>query len=341
MAAGGIQAFVKSQRFVPGQRFLFVGSHPLQLVVADQLVRSGADVAGVLFAQSRRRALALLKSPAAAWCGRAKLFQAGGILRRLRLAGVPVRFGETLLRASGNECVDSVTVAPAGPDGVAEPAQGRTIDCDRVGVCFGFLASSELARQAGAAARWDAPRGGWIATHDEWMRSTVPGLYVAGEITGVAGAEVAAEEGRLAAVGCAMDAGKIGHARARRLAAGPRRALVSLNRFAGLLSLLSWPGDRCLDQWRSDESVNLCKCEEITVCDFVGQLRRNPDVTSASAAKLLTRVGMGPCQGRYCQFAVTRLVAGLSGETETAVGAFTARFPAKPMGISALLNADP
>lgn len=341
MAAGGIQAFVKSQRFVPGQRFLFVGSHPLQLVVADQLVQAGADVAGVLFAQGRRRALALLKSPGAAWCGRAKLLQAAGILHRLRRAGVPLRFGETVLRAGGSGRVENVTVAPVGPDGVADAAKSRIIDCDRVGVCFGFLASSELARQAGAAARWNARRGGWIVTHDEWMRTTVPGLCVAGEITGVAGAEVAAEEGRVAALGCALDLRRVDDARARRLADGPRRALGSLNRFAGLLSDLSWAGDRCLDRWPPDEAVNLCKCEEVTVGDFVEQLERNPEVTSANAAKLLTRVGMGPCQGRYCQFAVTRLVARLSGESEAVVGGFTARFPAKPMDISALLDSDP
>lgn len=340
MAAGGIQAFVKSQRFVPGQRFLFVGSHPLQLVVADQLVQAGADVAGVLFAQGRRGALELLKSPAAVWGGRAKLVQAAGILRRLRRAGVPVRFRETLLRAAGSGRVENVTVAPVGPDGVADPAKSRIIDCDRVGVCFGFLASSELARQAGAAACWNGPRGGWIATHDEWMRTTVPNLYVAGEITGIAGAEVAAEEGRLAALGCALDLDRIDDPRARRLADGPRRALKSLDRFAGRLSDLSWPGDRCLDQWQPGEQVNLCKCEEVTVGDFVEQLKRNPDVTSANAAKLLTRVGMGPCQGRYCQFAVTRLVARLSGESEAVVGGFTARFPARPMDISALLDSD-
>lgn len=341
MAAGGIQAFVKSQRFVPGQRFLFVGSHPLQLVVADQLVRAGADVAGVLFVQGRRRALQLLKSPAAAWRGRGKLVQAAGILRRLRRAGVPVRFGETLLCAKGKDCLDGVVVAPVGPDGTADRAKSRIIDCDCVGVCFGFVASSELARQAGAATAWNAPRGGWIATHDHWMRTTMPGLYVAGEITGVAGADVAAEEGRLAALACALDLGRIDASRANRLARGPRRALESLNRFGDLLSDLSWPGDRCLDQWQTDPEVNLCKCEEVTVGNFVAQLEQNPHVTAANSAKLLTRVGMGLCQGRYCQFAVTRLVARLSGEPEAVVGGFTARFPAKPMDISALLSSDP
>lgn len=338
MAAGGIQAFLKSQRFIPGTRFLFTGSHPLQLVVADQIVRAGGDVAGVLFVQSWRRALRLWTSPSVVWYGRAKLLQTAAILRRLRRAGVAVRFQETVVRADGGDRLESVTVAPTGADGVANPASGREIACDRLGVCFGFLASSELARQIGAAIRWNAQCGGWIVSHDKWMRTSMPGISVAGEITGVAGADVAAEEGRVAAIGCALDLGKIDSQRADRLAAASRRKLAYLNQFARLLSELSWPGDRCLDQWLSDRDINLCKCEEVTVGDFVDQLQRNPDITSASAAKLLTRAGMGPCQGRYCQFAVTRLVARHSGQPEQRVGGFTGRFPSRPVEISALVD---
>lgn len=341
MATGGIQAFVKSQRFVPGRRFLFVGSHPLQLVAADQMVQAGGAVAGVLFAQSRRRALKLLRFPAVAWRGRAKLLQTAAILRRLRRAGVQVGFEQTVIRADGEDRLENVTVAPVGANGVADAAAGREVACDRLGVCFGFLASSELALQAGARAHWKASRGGWIVAHDEWMRTSVPGVSVAGEITGVAGAEVAAREGQLAAIGCALELGKIGERRAQRDAAAARRALARLDRFARMLSELSWPGDRCLSQWLSNGEMNLCKCEEITVGDFLEQVRSNPDITTASAAKLLTRAGMGPCQGRYCQFALVRLLAAVRGIPERSVGHFSARFPAKPVPLDRLLSLSP
>lgn len=113
---------------------------------------------------------------------------------------------------------------------------------------------------------------------------------------------------------------------------------MTLNRFARLLSELFWPANPCLNQWLADGDVNLCKCEEVTVGDFVDRVRRNPDITSASAAKLLTLAGMGLCERRYCQFAVTGLAARHCGESGERVGAFSARFPSKPVEISALVD---
>ena len=203
------------------------------------------------------------------------------------------------------------------------------IECDRLGVCFSFLASSELARQSGADCIWDAARGGWIVSHNEWMCSSVPGIYVAGEITGVAGAEVAAEEGRLAGIGVAAALGKISASRAREISRAPRRQLQRLNRFAGMLSELSWPGMALLDQLMS-EPATLCKCEEVTVGAFLNMLQENPHIATASSAKLLSRAGMGLCQGRYCHYALTRLMARHLGVPEREIGDFTSRFPAKP-----------
>jgi len=339
MATGGIQAFVKSQQLVPGKRFLFVGSHPLQLVVADQVLQAGGEVAGVLFAQSYARVFELLRSPAVLLHNPGKFAQMAATLWRLRSAGVPIRFKQTLLQANGEAYLRSASTAPIGPDEIIRKDAVREIECDRLGVCFSFLASSELARQCGADCAWDAARGGWIASHDEWMCSSVPGIYVAGEITGVAGAEVAAGEGRLAGIGIAAALGKISANRAREISHAPRRQLRRTNRFAGVLNKLSWPGMALLDQLTS-EPVTLCKCEEVTVGAFLKLLKENPHVATASSAKLLSRAGMGLCQGRYCHYALTRLMARRLGVPECEIGNFTSRFPAKPVEISDLIGCD-
>lgn len=339
MAAGGIQAFIKSQQFLPGQRFVFSGSHPLQLVVADQIVQAGGEVAAVLFAQSRFRALELLRQPAVVLQNFGKFGQTAAILARLRRAGVPVRFQQTLVRANGDDALRSVTVAPVGADGLIRMQDSEDIDCDRLGVCYGFLASSELARQCGAECHWDSARGGWIARHDEWMRSSVEQVFVAGEITAVAGSDVAAAEGELAAIGCAAGLGRISPELAGKLAGPVRRKLQRLNRFARLLGALSWPGAGLLDQLMA-ETATVCKCEELTVGDILGLLQANPHIASVNSAKLLSRTGMGLCQGRYCHHALTRLLSRQLGVPEPAVGAFTARFPAKPIEIGRLANLD-
>jgi len=301
-------------------------------------VKAGGKVAGVIFAQPPWRVLQLLKAPSMALQNLDKFAHAAAALRRLRRAGVPVMFNRTVLQANGQKFLQSVTTAPVGQDGKVQRGDALEVECDRLGVCFSFLASSELARQAGADCTWDAARGGWIATHDDWMCSSLPGIFVAGEVTGVAGAEAAASEGRLAAAGCAAALGKISAKQADKIAQPARRQLRRLNQFARLLSEVSWPGESLLDQLIS-ESANLCKCEELTVGAFLNLLRKNPHVSTANAAKLLSRAGMGLCQGRYCQHAVIRLMARQLGVPESEIGNFTARFPVRPIDISALIDA--
>lgn len=337
MAAGGIQAFIKSQQFVPGERILLVGSHPLQVVIADQIINAGGKVAGVLFAQSQWRALQLLRHPKTLFRQASKFSQLTAAMARLRKAGVKVEFGRTLIKADGGDELQSVTVAALDKQGKLIQDTAREISCDRLGVCFSFLASSELVRQMEVDCVWNARQGGWLARHDEWMASSVRGLYVAGEITGVAGSDVAMGEGKLAALGCAVELGRLDAAAAEQSARSLRQQLGQLREFAGLLSQLSWPGDGFFDQLMTDDSV-VCKCEELSA----GALRRlfndNPAISTASSAKLLSRAGMGLCQGRYCHHSLTRLLSQLRGMEEQEVAGFTARFPTKPLTIAHLID---
>lgn len=338
MSAGGIQVFLKSQQFIPGKQICFAGSHPLQLIVADQVLDAGGSVKELLFLQRPGAAMKLLGTPTTLWHQFGKLKQAADALLRLRRAGVKVSFGASILRAVGQTQLESIEVCPIDRTGRLRAAMSRKIQCDRLAVCFGFLASSELARQVDADCRWDAARGGWIVSHDEWHQSSLAGMYVAGEITGVAGAEVAQAEGHLAAMGWALNSRRVSSQVAHQAAASSRRSLARLRRFAQVLSDISAPGDLLLRQLLGDD-VMLCKCEEVTAGEFRAALRAHKHVQTASAAKLLTRTGMGLCQGRYCQHMVRRLLAqgGSGGE---AVGGFSARFPAKPIRIDQLTGTD-
>src|SRR5688572_7172406 len=115
MGAGAIQGFVKSQQFVPGNRFVLAGSHPLQLVVADQLLTAGAHVAAVVFTQRRQHAWRMLRHPFVALRHHRQLLETSHILRRLRRAGVPVIFGHTIVRAEGADAVERATIAAINP----------------------------------------------------------------------------------------------------------------------------------------------------------------------------------------------------------------------------------
>lgn len=332
MGAGAIQAFVKSQQFVPGNRFLLAGSHPLQLVVADQLVKAGANVAAVLFTQRLRDAFGLFRSPLAMLQAAPQLAETARILSRLRRAGVAVRFGQTITGIDGDGAVERATIAPLAADGRFDASDTERIQCDRVGLCHGFSASSELARQAGAETRYRPHDGGWLVVHDPWFESSVADLFVAGEITGLAGADASLHKGRIAALGALYRLERIGSAEAEQRARSSRRRLRTYERFANVLNRLSRPPASLAQSLATDDTV-LCRCESVTCGSLQRALAEHAHIRDVNAAKLATRVGMGLCQGRYCGGQVMQLVAEARGLPIDEVGAFRMHFPAKPLNI--------
>lgn len=316
-AAGGIQALLKSQHILAGERILLAGTHPLQLVIAEQIHRAGGSVAAVLFAQPQRAMLApLLRAPTTAARRARDLLAGGSAMHTLRAAGVPVRFGTGLARVTGTDHVEA-----------AETSAG-TIACDAIGLCYGFVPQSALARMAGAQVVAAGPAGGWRATHDGWMRASVPGIHVAGEVTGVAGAEAARAGGTLAGLGMAQDLGLITPAAAETAARPARRALAQHRAFAALLDAIADPR-RYLPAPEADTLV--CRCEDVPLEPVVHAIATG---ASANAVKLATRCGMGLCQGRNCEPTLLRLLADAGRPADPG---FTARFPARPVTIADLL----
>ncbi|MBO4206575.1 NAD(P)/FAD-dependent oxidoreductase [Micromonospora echinofusca] len=339
LTAGGVQAFVKAQGLLPGNRFVLAGGHPLLLVVAAQLVRAGARVVEVALLPHRRDLVVGPAGLAAAVAGRGKLAEGLAALRVLRRARVPVRFGTVVRRADGDPDLASVTLAAVDRTGRPLPGTDRELPCDTLALGYGFVASVELARQAGCAVDWDSPAGGWVVRHDGWLRTSVRGIAVAGEVTGVAGAEQAAVEGRLAALGVLLDLGLLDAGRADALARPVRRELRRQRRFVRHLLDRFAPNRAALAGLVTEDTV-ICRCEEVRAGDVRQALRDHPHLHTANAVKLVTRAGMGPCQGRSCQPGLCQLVAEETGRTPEQVGAFTAQAPVKPVPLRALAAVD-
>lgn len=337
MGAGAIQGFVKSQQFVPGNRFLLAGSHPLQLVVADQLLSAGAQVSAVVFTQRKEQAWLMMRHPLVALRYHRQLLETSHILSRLRRAGVPVIFGHSILRADGAAAVERATIAAIDENGTVNSHRTEVFECDRIGICHGFLSSSELARQAGAEMHWKDHAGGWLARHDSWLESSIKNLFVAGEITGVDGADAALEKGRIAAIGILRSLGRVDDNRAHALVATARRRLSHLQSFAAVLQELARPPANLALQTMSDDTI-LCRCESIKLSELRQALAENKHVFSADAAKLLTRAGMGLCQGRMCGDNVARVIAEVRGVQVSEVGAFQAQAPVKPVPLATLVR---
>lgn len=158
----------------------------------------------------------------------------------------------------------------------------RELECDLLALGDGLVPQTRLARLIGCATSTDGVRV------DALQRTTVCGVSCAGEPTGIGGETVAYLEGRIAGAAAAGDIEG-----ARRLHGRTRRAqrfATALNETFGALRPALPHGDTIA-----------CRCEWVALT----QLRPHPD---ARTAKLQTRCGMGPCQGRSCAPALEHLL---------------------------------
>jgi NADPH-dependent 2,4-dienoyl-CoA reductase/sulfur reductase-like enzyme len=196
---GGAQVALKSQGCAIGKRVVMMGSGPLLYLVAAQYVKAGATVAAVLdtsTAMQRLRALPqLLAIPAALKKGIALI----GVLKRSR---VPVHRGVTPVRIDGTteHGVAGVQVALAN---------GSKLDiaCDAVALGYHLRPETQLADLAGCEFTFDDAAQQWLPQIDEDGRSSVKGVYLAGDGARVRGADAAERSGRLAALSALADLG--------------------------------------------------------------------------------------------------------------------------------------
>ncbi|GAB4242700.1 MAG: FAD/NAD(P)-binding oxidoreductase [Acidobacteriota bacterium] len=274
VGVGGLQRLLKHGLAVRGRRAVLVGTGPLLPAVGAELAGRGAEV--VLVAE-QAKAPRLARLAPALLRRPGKLFEAVGYLARLRN-----RYGTGWrpVRAEGTDRVERVTLQRGG--------RSLTVPCDVLGIGFGLVPNTEAARLLRCRLE-----GGYVWV-DERLATSVTGVWAAGELVADGGVEFAVASGFLAGA-YAAGATKVSGRLRRRL-----RAAAAFARVLGrVLSL-----DPELRAAVTDATV-VCRCEDVPW----GAVRTR---TSARDAKLQTRCGMGPCQGRVCGPAV-EFLAGWNG----------------------------
>ncbi|MGW0817938.1 FAD-dependent oxidoreductase [Streptomyces viridiviolaceus] len=302
--AGAAQALAKGERVVVGDRVVVAGTGPFLLPVAASLLEAGSQVLEVLEANTPRtvaRGWSRRPWELAAQAGKGgELAEYTALLLRHR---VPYRLGRTVIEARGDGRVEEVVTARLRADWSVVPGSERTVAVDAVCVTHGFSPQLELPVAAGCALR-TTPGGEFVAVDDD-QATSCPGVYAAGEITGIAGAPAARAEGALA--GWIAAGGHRGTATLRALRRGRDQGRAFAERLARAHPIgAAWP------EWLRPETV-VCRCEE---ADYASICRAAADraSTATRVAKLETRAGLGPCQARVCGPTVAELNARLSDE---------------------------
>jgi D-hydroxyproline dehydrogenase subunit alpha len=298
MGAGALQALVKSGLPVHRKRVVVAGTGPLLLAVASCLRKHGAEIV-IICEQASRASLARFS---------------------LSLLTFPQKISQALsLRKdlSGIRFVTDCWPAAAIGDGVLEQvtlARGNDVEnisCDYLACGFHLVPNTELPSLLGCRLR-----DGFVEV-DDFQRTSAPDVFCAGEPTGIGGLELSLIEGQiagLAAAGRVEDAAKLFRSRARL-----QRFKKRLDHAFALRPELKKP---------PQPATIVCRCEDVTY-GTLSQYR------SWRAAKLQTRCGMGPCQGRVCGPATEFLLGWTPDSVRPPV------FPARLQSLGTIRDIEP
>lgn len=278
MTAGGVQALLKGQGVLAGQRAVLIGTGPFLLTVASGLIDAGAEVTLVEANSILRWALhpwVLLTNPSKL---RDALYYQGRLRQAKKIRG---------------------TVKRVRPGLVVE-LNKKVLSADVVGIGYGFTPDLSVLLSLGANTRIDD--GNLVADIGGAQETSIKNVFAAGEVTGIGGVEASLVEGQIA--GLAAAGAKI----PSRLV----RQRKHWNRFAkALADVYRRP------EWLKNLTPDtvICRCEEVTVAkieETLGDL----GATDPRSVKLFARTGMGLCQGRFCSQTVAAVVKDRGGASD-------------------------
>ena len=192
MGAGAAQTMINVNHVKPGKKVVMLGSGNVGLIVSYQLMQAGCEVAALVEAAPKIGGYAVHAA-------------------KIRRAGVPIYTNHTIVEAipGTDGCVSKVIIAKVDEHFKPIPGTEETLEADTVAIGAGLKPSVELPRLMKCEFTFNGPFGGYIPLHNERMETSVKGIYVAGDATGVEEANTALEEGKIAGVSAAEALGYI------------------------------------------------------------------------------------------------------------------------------------
>ncbi len=261
--AGGLQAMVKGGMSVKQKRVVVAGTGPLLLAVADYLKSKGAIIQAIA---EQASGFHIRRFALGLWHSPAKIGQAAAL--RLRLRGVPYLTDCWVTEAAGSGKVEEVKLTRNG--------RAWSTDCDYLACGFHLIPNTELASVLGCKIE-----KGFVTVND-LQQTSVENIFSAGEPTGIGGVEASLIEGTIAGLAASGETDAASSYFAQRTKT--RKFGDSLNAAFALRDEL---------KTLAEPETIVCRCEDV-------EYGRLTEFTNFRDAKLQTRCGMGPCQGRIC-----------------------------------------
>lgn len=182
--AGAVQTFMNVHGVLPGRNIVMVGAGNIGLIISYQLAQAGATVKAIV--------------EAAPEVGGYRVHAA-----KVRRIGIPVLTSHTVKAAYGTESIEAVKIVQLGQDGRPRESTEKVYEVDALCLAVGLSPLNELLWQVGCQMRYVPELGGYVPVRSSTMETSVPGVYVAGDVAGVEEASSAILEGQVAGLAAA------------------------------------------------------------------------------------------------------------------------------------------
>ncbi|MCR4427827.1 MAG: FAD-dependent oxidoreductase [Caldiserica bacterium] len=161
--AGTAQRFVNVEGYMPGNRFVILGSGDIGMIMARRLTLEGAKVERVLEIMPFLTGLTR------------------NYVQCLLDYNIPLELRHTVSRIIGNYRVEAVEAVEVDENWNPIPGTEEIIPCDTLLLSVGLIPENELSKKAGVVL--DPLTGGPVV--DESMQTSVPGIFAAGNVVHV------------------------------------------------------------------------------------------------------------------------------------------------------------
>ena len=309
---------LKSHQTIPGNKIILSGNGPLLILVAYYVLKFGGKVDAIIDTSSKikwiQSMFSLILNPK-------NFIQGVSWILKIIFSKVPIY---------SNSLVTKVTKTKK--DGISIEIQNiknkkiKVVDTEVLAVGHGLTPSTDITRLLRVDHEYNELKGGWIPKLDKYFRSSMKGLYITGDGAGISGAIAAEDKGELAACALLKDQNIINEKEFNNMTNKILNRLKRYEIFAkGIAELNSTPTS--LIKNINDNTI-LCRCEDITKKDIKNAV--NNGAKNLNQIKSWTRFGMGPCQGRTCQYSVAKVASEQLKCNVKDLGYLTGRTPLRP-----------
>lgn len=308
---------LKAHQTIPGNKIVLAGNGPLLISVAYYILKFGGKVDAIVDTSSKfewiKSMISLIFNPK-------NFIQGISWILKIIFSRVPIYSNSLINKVFKIENGISVEIQNI------KNKQIKKLTTEVLAVGHGLTPSTDISRLLKINHTYNDLKGGWIPRLDKYFRSSMQGLYITGDGAGISGAIPAEDKGELAAYALLKDQNIIIE---KEFTNKTSRIIKRLNRYEifakGIAKLNFTPKDLINN---ISENTILCRCEDITKRDIINAV--NNGAKNLNQIKSWTRFGMGPCQGRTCQYSVAKVASEELKCNVKDLGYLTGRTPLRP-----------